>query len=169
MNFTDLIKRYRSRGLLVDSNLLLVLCVGSVDRTLVPEFKRTKAYSENDYDILCRFIGFFQKILTTPNILTEVSNLGSSLKGRRRNEFQKAFSLITNSLLEEYTASKAAVNIPIFRDCGLADSVTFCVSQSHSGCLLLTDDLQLAGKVNKARAGGAALNFTQLRCLPQAG
>lgn len=167
MNLTDLIKRYRSRGLLVDSDLLLVLCVGSVDRNLVREFKRTNAYSENDYDILCRFVGFFQKIFTTPNILTEVNNLGRNLKGKRRNEFQKAFSRITNSLLEQYTESRAAVNIPIFRDCGLADSVTFCVSQSSRGCLLLTDDLQLAGKVRKN--GGAALNFTQLRYPLQAG
>lgn len=163
MNFIDIIKPYLSRGLLVDSDLLLVLCVGSVDRNLVREFKRTKAYSESDYDILRKIVGFFQTILTTPNILTEVNNLGRNLKGKHREKFQEAFSRIANSFFEEYTESQTAVNIPIFRDCGLADSVTFCVSQSHSGCLLLTDDLELAGKVRKS--GGDALNFNNFRYL----
>lgn len=166
MNLTAVTNRYRSRGLLLDSDLLLVLCVGSVDRNLVREFKRTNAYSENDYDILCRFVRLFQKIFTTPNILTEVNNLGRNLKRKSRDEFQEAFRRIANSLIEEYTESKAAVNIPIFRDCGLADSVTFCMARSHGGYLLLTDDLQLAGKVRKS--GGAVLNFNNLRHIPQA-
>ena len=166
MNLLDIIKRFRSRGLLLDSNLLLMLCIGSVDRKLVRKFKRTKAYSENDYDILCRFVGAFQKILTTPNILTEVNNLGRNLEEEHRNEFQGVFSRVTNILSEEYTESRAAVGIPVFRDCGLADSVTFCMSQSRNGCLLLTDDRQLAGKVRKS--GGAALNFDNLRHIPPA-
>jgi len=166
MNLVDLIKRYRSGGLLLDSNLLLMLCVGSVDRKLVRKFKRTKAYSENDYDTLCRFVGLFPKIFTTPNILTEVNNLGGNLEGEDRKKFQGVFSRMANVLSEEYTESQIAVGIPIFRDCGLADSVTFRMSQSHNGCLLLTDDRQLAGKVRKS--GGAALNFDNLRHIPPA-
>lgn len=162
MNLEE-IDRYRSRGVLVDSNLLLVLCVGYIDRNFVPRFKRTRGYTATDYDRLCAFLRRFKKILTTPNIMTEVNNLGSRyLTGKYKARFQEILGHMANDVLEEqYMESRNAVKVPIFRDCGLADSVAFSVVQNGDGCLLLTDDLQLAARAEKN--GAAALNFNHVR------
>lgn len=161
MNLEE-IDRYLSRGVLVDSNLLLVLCVGYIDRNFVPRFKRTSGYTATDYDLLCAFLSRFKKILTTPNIMTEVNNLGSRhLTGKYKAKFQEIFGHMANVLEEQYLESRAAVKVPIFQDCGLADSVAFSVVQNGNGCLLLTDDLQLATRAKKS--GAAALNFNNVR------
>lgn len=163
MNLEE-IDRYRSRGVLVDSNLLLVLCVGYIDRNLVPGFNRTRRYTAKDYDLLCALLNRFKKILTTPNIMTEVNNLGRHLTEEHKAKFQKIFGHMANDVLEEqYLESRAAVKVPLFRDYGLADSVAFSVVQNGDGCLLLTDDLQLAARAEKN--GAAALNFNHVRYL----
>ena len=62
-------------GLLVDTNLLVLLVVGSVNRDRIETFKRTSKYTKADYDLLTRVLGAFQKIYTVAHVLAEVSNL----------------------------------------------------------------------------------------------
>ncbi len=71
----QLVERYRSRGVLVDSNVLLLYFVGAYQRQLVPRFKRTAQFTVEDYDLLVHFLSNFRRIVTTPNILTEVNGL----------------------------------------------------------------------------------------------
>jgi hypothetical protein len=66
-------------SLLLDSNLLLLLAVGSYDRKLIATFKRVSGYTVEDYELLGRFASGFRDVATTPHILTEVSNLANSL------------------------------------------------------------------------------------------
>jgi len=167
MNLEKIVNHYKSKGLLLDSNLLLVFCVGAVDRNLIQNFKHTRAYSANDYDLLLEFIESFEnKVFTTPNIMTEVNNLGGHLKGKHKDEFQKEFGNLAAKFLEEYTKSSDAVKISIFHDCGLADSIAFSMAQKKDGYLLLTGDFKLAGKVEGS--GGAVLNFNHIRYIPPA-
>ena len=42
--FERLMKRYRSKGLLVDTNLLLLLTIGRCDLNLIQSFVRTQKY-----------------------------------------------------------------------------------------------------------------------------
>lgn len=72
--------RAQARGsLFIDTNLLLVLLIGALDLGHVERFKRTKPYTRNDDELLLAFIGEFERLITTPNILTEVSNLAGQL------------------------------------------------------------------------------------------
>lgn len=70
----------RSNGILVDTNLLVLLVVGSVSRDRIARFKRTTSYSAADWDLL---IGILEQIAlryTVPHVLAEVSAL-TDLKG----------------------------------------------------------------------------------------
>ena len=40
-----LIEKYASRGVLVDTNILLLFVVGAFDRELIPRFKRTSHFA----------------------------------------------------------------------------------------------------------------------------
>ena len=79
---TGLFQRYRSRGVLVDTNILLLFFVGSFERTLITRFKRTNQYRAEDYDLLCHFLSHFDRMATTPHVLSEVNSLSHRLVNR---------------------------------------------------------------------------------------
>ncbi len=68
----ELIRRFQSKGALVDSNLLLLLLVGHYDLKLVSasSFKRVAKYSVNDFTVLVRLLKLFTRSVTTPHVLT---------------------------------------------------------------------------------------------------
>ena len=66
----------RSRTLLLDTNLLLLLFIGGKDTLLIPKSKNLSEYTEDDYDLLAEIVNSsFDRLVTTPHIMTEVSNL----------------------------------------------------------------------------------------------
>ncbi|MBU1753132.1 hypothetical protein KKG56_04655, partial [bacterium] len=71
----SLLQKHKNRGIVVDANLLLVYFLGSFNPQLILQYKRTKIYTLEDFYVLCQFIKYFDRLITTPNILTEVSNL----------------------------------------------------------------------------------------------
>jgi hypothetical protein len=83
----SLIESYRQRGILIDTNILLLWLVGSVNRQRTSKFNRTQQFTVEDYDILLRLLEyFFPKIITTPNILTEVNTLANQLGEPERSQ-----------------------------------------------------------------------------------
>jgi len=72
------------RGLLIDTNLLVLFTVGTVNRRRIESFKRTSKYNEDDYDLLVRVIERAgNPLYTVAHVLAEVSNL-TDLTGRER-------------------------------------------------------------------------------------
>lgn len=71
------------RRLLVDSNLLVLYVVGSVNIKRVPQFKRTAKYTADDYRLLSGFMDQFPEVWVVPQVTAEVSNL-TDLSGRKR-------------------------------------------------------------------------------------
>ena len=64
-----------SAGLLVDTNLLVLFAVGTVNRNRIETFKRTCQYTKAEYDLLVRVLGNFERLYTVAHVLAEVSNL----------------------------------------------------------------------------------------------
>ncbi|MCY4244997.1 MAG: PIN domain-containing protein [Gammaproteobacteria bacterium] len=126
----------------MDTNLLLLFFVGAVNAGYVPKFKRTRKYSEQDYANLCRFLNGFDYIVTTPNILTEVSNLGGHLRGDYRWQFFNHIAMSAQVMQEKYRNSMECAASPMCNNFGLADTVAFSVAGNRH--LLLTDDSALA-------------------------
>ena len=59
----------------VDANLLVLLVVGETDKKLIVKHRRLREFDEDDYERLVRLINQVDKVLVTPNTLTEASNL----------------------------------------------------------------------------------------------
>ena len=76
----EIFDRYQQSGILIDTNILLLYFVGSYDIQQISRFKRTKKFVVEDYKLLTRIWNSFKKIVTTPHILTEVSNWGKDLR-----------------------------------------------------------------------------------------
>ena len=156
--------RHVGKKILLDSNLLLVLLVGKLDIRLFGSFKRTSAYSLEDYELLEHLVRKFSVLFTTPHILTEVSNLANSLTEQWREDFLRnmaALILCQNCkpLFEEFwTPVKQLALNPEFITFGLTDA---SLAQLSSNALIITDDFRLSGFLR--RKGVSILNFRDLR------
>lgn len=140
----QLLVRYRESGLLVDSNLLLLFFVGAFDRTQIRQFKRTREYTEEDFDILSSVLVFFKRIITTPNILTEVSNFLGQLSGSLRYSAFRSFGekIRLQIIDESYAPSKEMTLHSHFELFGLTDiGITVTAKGKY---LVLTNDHDLA-------------------------
>jgi hypothetical protein len=149
----------RPRRLLIDTNLLLVLIVGAHDRSQIERFKRTRAYTADDYDLLTRFIGAFGELAVTPNVLTEVSNLAGQLAEPLRGRVLSSLALLTVQVSERYFPSSDVVREPDFLRFGLTDvSIVFTAREKVA---VLTDDLALYLKLSAEDV--YVVNFNHLR------
>ncbi len=157
----ELIGRHRHQGVLIDTNILLLLFVGSFDRDRVPRFKRTKQFTPEDYDLLTRVVEPFKRIVTTPNILSEVNSLSGQLGEPARTEYFRIFARRIRTLDEHYVASKDVSRIEQFPKLGLTDSGMLHLAGEEY--LVLTDDFELEGFLSKA--GIHVVNFNHIRSL----
>jgi rRNA-processing protein FCF1 len=162
MEYLDaLLARYKSKGVIIDTNLLLMYFVGMYDPHRVPKFKRTMTFAVEDFYTLLGFFDFFDKIVTTPNILTEVNSLAGQLPNDIKALFSLVFASQLDSMEEHYTNSTALTQSPHFSKFGLTDSGIVDLAQGRY--LVLTDDLRLFGYLQNV--GIDAINFNQIRTL----
>ena len=101
-----LIEKHRANGLLIDTNILLVLLVGRTNPKRIPEFQRTQSCTADEYELLERLVSQFKTIITTPHLLTEVSNL-DPLNGKERVKFQNLYRECVASAQEFYDESRS--------------------------------------------------------------
>lgn len=149
----------RREGLLIDSNLLLLLFVGLYDRSRIEKFKRTAQFTVEDFGLLLTFVGRFKEVVTTPSILTEVSNLLGQLPENLRYSFCKHFGHALKDLHEHYTPSHQLGEGKAFPEFGLTDTA---ILQAASGkYLVLTDDFRLAQYLLSQDVD--VINFNHLR------
>lgn len=137
----DLIRRYRSRGIVIDTNILLLLFVGAFQPRLIPTFKRTAQFTERDYLLLTRLLAAFSRRITTPHILAEVSNLLGQLPQRDKYSVYAIFERILPQLFEIHEPASAIVAVPSFRLIGLTDAGL--ISLARDTFLVLTEDSAL--------------------------
>lgn len=50
----ELISRYAPRGILIDTNILLLYFVGTTNPDRIARFKRTQTFVKEDYNVLVR-------------------------------------------------------------------------------------------------------------------
>ena len=152
-------QRYRQAGILVDTNVLLLFFIGAFDQDLIPKFKRTRQFTVEDYATLTSILGLFDKIATTPHILTEVSNLSGQLGEPARSEYFKKFSSDITLLEEENVVSRDVATMQEFVRFGLTD--TGIIRLTRGRYLVLTDDFRLSQYLQNA--GVDVVNFNHIR------
>ena len=148
------LQKYRTSGAIIDANLLLVYVIGRADRRLLGRSHHTKQYEE-DFPIVQRVVEYFARIYTTPNILTEVSNLAAKDGGAKVLDFLAKF---VRRLDERYCVSSASCEDQSFTRLGLTDAGLCLLAREY---LVVTADFNL--HLTLRRRGLDAINFNHLR------
>lgn len=156
-----LIQKHRKTGVLVDTNILLLYFLGRFSPQEIPRFKRTRQFTIEDYGMLALLLQRFEKLLTTPNVLTEVNSFSGQLADPLRTLYFKRFASEIEVLEEHYVASRQVSGLPEFPRLGLTD--TGILSLGRGSHLVLTDDFPLSQHLQGA--GRDVINFNHVRLL----
>ena len=148
-----------SSSLLLDTNLLVLFVVGSTDRALIARHKRLRAFTAEDFVGLCGIISHFTRVLITPNILTETSNLLTQIEEPARKRLLDTLAIIIGETHEEYVASRTVSMRTEFSRFGLTDSGI--LEKAGMVQCILTDDLALY--LHLTANGHNAVNFNHCR------
>ena len=157
-NQTTLINRYRRQGIMIDTNLLLMLVIGDTDESVIRTFKRTQRFSPDDYHVLQNVITRFDQQITTSHILTEVSNLAGQLTGDLRQAVYISFQTQINTMNEVSVDAKHIVDTSMFSQFGITDTAIYLASKDRF--LVITTDSPLYGYL--IGNGVDAINFNHL-------
>lgn len=128
----------RFREIVIDTGPLLLYLVGSYDKRYLSRF----SYDEHEFLLLIRFLSRFKKVIVTPQVLAEASNLA---KRRLKEEHYPIFICRSIILLvgiwEEYVAKDEILKRSELARFGITDASL--LSTVDRDKLLLTDDAPL--------------------------
>jgi rRNA-processing protein FCF1 len=133
-----LVSKYKQKGIFVDTGILTLYIVGSLDASLVSKFGRTAGFSENDFITVSEFIDAFEIKITTPHILTEVNNFVDS-----RSDLLEVLRGYMASASEKVVSSSEIAENHAFLKFGLSDSSIIHVAQGKY--LVFTNDSRFLG------------------------
>lgn len=157
----DLIAKHGRNGILVDTNILLLEVVGSAEPKILANrsFRRTERFTVHDFRTLESLLRRFARVVTTPNILTEVSNLCGQLAEPARSRILRAFGNAIGAMRERQVSGTRLAAEEMFVRFGITDCGIMLAARK--GYLVLTDDFPLANYL--LSNGLDAINFNHLR------
>ena len=136
-----LILRYHANGIIVDTNLLLLLLFGLIDSMNLKRFKCVAKYEESDFKSVYKLVSCFSPIVVTPQILAELTNLVKVSEAEEKKLLLSVTSLLKNAR-EKYFAKNILIDEPSFVKLGFTD-VTILRAARKRRLLVITEDLQL--------------------------
>ena len=155
----SLVQKYRRKGILIDANLLVVLLVGKLDPAHLKNCRATKSFTPDDYSLLVQGVAKFETLVTTPHILTEVSNLAGGLPEPLLGEFRAVFRDVVKSMSEQSRPAKEIAWDAQFLRFGLTDTAITLIAPGRY--LVLTVDLALCGLLQRRNVD--VINFNHFR------
>lgn len=140
----ELIARHASRGLLLDTNLLLLYAIGLYERDYIAKFKRTRQYDPEDFDWLRQFTAPFHRVITTPHILAELSNLAVDKRNGKAAPYLSVLLELIRLAKELYVEKDVIVGTDYLPTLGVTDAAIVELARRKS-YLVVTDDFPLTG------------------------
>ncbi|GAC1338294.1 MAG: hypothetical protein NVSMB18_04490 [Acetobacteraceae bacterium] len=149
---------------IVDSNLMLLLVVGTAKREYIASHKNTAKYGLGDLALLETTLSLFSDFVLLPCILTEVSNLARQVSNPARERIQAQLRTLTETCPEVYLPSLQGMRRHEYDTLGLTDALILELCGMDLGGTrphLLTHDMKLA--VTAQALGLEVMNFAFLR------
>lgn len=146
------------KRVLIDSNLLILQLVGDYQPSLIGK-GRTSGFAFSDYELLTRLISGFDVVVTTPHVLTEVSNLAGQLPLWVRENLFRDFAVMIAVLEEQFVPARQVVTSGHFAHFGLTDLALAHLAKGR--ITVITSDSRAAAYLSAAEA--EVIDFNGLR------
>jgi len=147
-------------GVFVDANLLVLLVAGALDPGIIARHRRLRTFGPEDFERLQEMIGRFERVLVTPNTLTEASNLLGQHREPERSRLLKTLRILIGESHEVVVASAEAAGHPSFPRLGLTDAGMLGLVSRETPLVTVDLDLYLAAS---EAAPSAAVNYRHIQ------
>jgi rRNA maturation endonuclease Nob1 len=135
--------------MVIDTNALVLLIVGLIDKNLISRHKRTSGFDKKDFDNLRLIARKPSDIIVPNNVWTEVDNLLNGFRGIHKSEYYLLLKKLIQETTEEYIASVDLVNKDSFQTVGITDSILLELSLATQH--LITSDYELTNIARSKR------------------
>jgi hypothetical protein len=154
----SLVRPYIGRSAILDTNVLLLHLLCTLDFSLLRSFKRLGMFEEYDYLLLSELLKLFPAWCTTPHVLTEVSNLANALPDWKKSSWTEIFSQRIQVVPELFEDSAQIASDASAIRFGLTDAALASLAKTH---LVITVDWPLTGFLESRNL--AVLNLQHLK------
>jgi hypothetical protein len=134
--------RRQQGGVLLDTNILLLFLMMAAEREYVFEWKRTERFTPDHVAAMDLLLSASPRLVTTPHILTEVTDLATGIRSDLRAKFAEAVQTFVRVAKERYVDSRVLSKDTAFVRLGLAD-VAQLLLPARARPLIVTDDAKL--------------------------
>ena len=157
-NLEVTIHQLKDKYVTLDCNIFVLYVIGVLGKHHISKFKRTQVFREQDFDLLVTLIKR-SKVILTPNVVTEASNLLEAYNFKGQNVGLIALKEILQELNEKYEDSRKLILIYSFMKFGLSDSSIDNLCQSS--VIAITVDFPLFGYL--LSRSYPVINFNHIR------
>jgi predicted nucleic acid-binding protein len=126
------------RDVIIDTNLFILFLVGQINQNRIAQYCRNSKFTKADYLTLLEILGPFDRVITSPNILTEVDNILNRLSGVDKLRYLALVKQVYSQSLEKYLQSETVSKNWYFDVLGLTDSAILMMA-SESELLISAD------------------------------
>jgi len=159
---TKIALRYSGRGIILDTDVLLMFLVGTFDSEYMKEWKKTNYYTVEDFEIMKEFLRLFKIMYVTPHILTEISSHTKQMRSDIYEKFLVCFFAHFSKTVEKNVAKECIFDNSLFPILHVTDTSILDVARREK-CLVITDDFSLYN--NLLNEGVDVINFNHLRSM----
>ena len=140
---TYVVDKYRRKGIIIDTNVMLVYIVGIYDHNYLPKFNKTRGYDREVFEYIYSVLAQFRRHIITPHILTELSNLSPKIRDNKQGKkiavYFDVFRRVLERTNEEYINKGQVLNSTLLPKLGITD-LTIVEAAEKYKCLVFTDD-----------------------------
>ena len=145
---------------LLDANLLVLYVAGCTNVKIIAAHKRLRfTYDVSDFRLLRRTISSHDRLVLTPNTMTEASNLLAQIPGQYQADLRRGMKDMAATGMEIPIKSADALNDPDYLRLGLTDAAILTVLSDQVALLTADLDLYLAA----LKRGHRATNLRHLK------
>ena len=129
------------RDVIIDSNIFILFLTGQINENKIKNYTRNSLYTRDDYNLLINILSNYDRIITSPNIFTEVDNILNRITGEDKYKYLILVKKIYNQTIEKYIKTETVSQNWYFDTLGITDSSILMMAKDCE--LLISGDSNL--------------------------
>jgi len=129
------------RDVIIDSNIFILFLAGQINENKIKNYTRNSFYTKEDYYFLLTILSHYDRIITSPNIFTEVDNILNRITGEDKYKYLVLIKTIYKDTIEKYIKTETVSQNWFFDFLGVTDSSVLMMAKECE--LLISGDSSL--------------------------
>jgi rRNA-processing protein FCF1 len=129
------------RDVIIDTNIFILFLAGQINENKIQRYTRNSLYTKEDYYLLLNILSNYDRIITSPNILTEVDNILNRITGEDKYKYLVLVMAIYKQTIEKYIKTEIISRNWFFDTLGITDSAILMMAKESE--LLISGDSSL--------------------------